>query len=328
MTIAPPRRLPQARTRRRSRADANAASYDDPVASLRVARRAASGPQAELADDVVDAIRALRAADVLRQRGTVLRTSGGFEICMDAETARAVCTLRPATGDAAYVIIYDDERGAGEANIRAAFVTPQGHLRIAFHRGGIRQRRRLRERAAASVADVIVDIQADVIPSFSGASVGGGLEPPTRARDEIQIQLERPGDQPGFADDVAALVAELEPDARTAAGHGRRHAGGGGRREQRRFFAAEPLDRRRTRGRRAAATDGRARHRDGRVRPGGRVCRGLPRVTIQPGEVLVTPGSSPAFVYVPTGPGLRRPARRRLRAVAPAAVGARRDDRA
>ena len=81
------------------------------------------------------------AADVLRQRGTVLRTSGGFEICMDAETARAVCTLRPATGDAAYVIIYDDERGAGEANIRAAFVTPQGHLRIAFHRGGVRQPR-------------------------------------------------------------------------------------------------------------------------------------------------------------------------------------------
>ena len=46
------------------------------------------------------------------------------------------CTLRPATGDAAYVITYDDPRGAGEANISAAFVTPQGHLRIAFHRGG------------------------------------------------------------------------------------------------------------------------------------------------------------------------------------------------
>ena len=52
------------------------------------------------------------------------------------DRASAVCTLRPAGGDAAYVISYDDARCAGEANIRVAFVTPQGHLRIAFHRGG------------------------------------------------------------------------------------------------------------------------------------------------------------------------------------------------
>ena len=44
-------------------------------------------PQAELADDVVDALRALRAADVLRQRGTALRTSGGYEVFFDARTA-------------------------------------------------------------------------------------------------------------------------------------------------------------------------------------------------------------------------------------------------
>ena len=46
--------------------------------------------------------------------------------------------MRPATGGAAYLITYDDHRGAGEANIRVAFVTPQGHLRVAFHRGGSR----------------------------------------------------------------------------------------------------------------------------------------------------------------------------------------------
>ena len=64
------------------------------LAVVRVAH-GPDGPQAELADDVVDALQALRAADVLRQRGTVLRTSGGFEICMDAETARAVCRFGP-----------------------------------------------------------------------------------------------------------------------------------------------------------------------------------------------------------------------------------------
>ena len=110
-------------------------AYDDPAQSF-AWLSAEGGPHAELADDVVDALRVLRAADVLRQRGTVLRTSGGFELSIDAGTARAVCTLRPAAGDAAYVISYDDPRCAGEANISAAFVTPQGHLRIAFHRGG------------------------------------------------------------------------------------------------------------------------------------------------------------------------------------------------
>ena len=135
------RRLPQADEPSPIPWEANTEAYADPSASF-AWLTAPGGPQAELADDVVDALRALRAADVLRQRGTVLRTSGGFEICMDAETARAVCTLRPASGDAAYVIIYDDERGAGEANIRVAFVTPQGHLRIAFHRGAFGSPRR------------------------------------------------------------------------------------------------------------------------------------------------------------------------------------------
>ena len=200
-------RLPQASDASPIPMNANANVYDDPAASF-AWLSARSGPQAELADDVVDAVRALRAADVLRQRGTVLRTSGGFEICMDAETARAVCTLRPAAGDAAYVIVYDDDRGAGEANIRVALVTPQGHLRIAFHRGAFGSVEAV-QRAARSVAGVIVDIQADVIPSLSGMSVGDELGAPTRSSSDVQIQLERPGDRPRFADDVAALVAQL-----------------------------------------------------------------------------------------------------------------------
>ena len=86
--------LPQASDASPLPMSANSDVYEDPAESYGWLA-APAGPQAELADDVVDALRALRAADVLRQRGTVLRTSGGFEICMDAETARAVCTLRP-----------------------------------------------------------------------------------------------------------------------------------------------------------------------------------------------------------------------------------------
>ena len=279
---------------------ANTERYDDPAQSF-AWLTAQSGPQAELADDVVDVLRALRAADVLRQRGTALRTSGGFEICMDAETAHAVCTLRPATGDAAYVIIYDDRRGAGEANVSAAFVTPQGHLRIAFHRGSFANEEAA-QLAAASVADVVDDIQADVIPSFGGVPVGGGLTAPSRSIDDVQIQLERPDDRPGFADDVLALVAAHDPAiarrlATVADTEGAAPA------EQGRFFAATPVDGAgpeadellRLMAEHGVATEG-------LDRPAAfaEACR----ATIQAGEILVVPGSSPSFVYVPTGPGL------------------------
>ncbi len=292
--------LPRAADTSPMPANANTDVYEDPSRSF-AWLAAQRGPHAELADDVVDVLRALRAADVLRQRGTVLRTSGGFEVCMDAETARAVCTLRPATGDAAYVIIYDDRRGAGEANISAAFVTPQGHLRIAFHRGGFGSEEAAR-RAAASVADVIDDIQADVIPSFGGVSVGNLLAAPTRSSDDMQIQLERPDDEPGFADDVLALVAALDPAiarrlATVADTEGAAPA------EQRRFFSAEPVDGAgpeaaellRQMAQHGVGTDGLD-----RAAAFAEACR----ATIRAGEVLVVPGSAPSFVYVPTGPGL------------------------
>ena len=293
-------RLPQASDTSPIPSGANTEAYADPTQSY-AWLAASSGAHAELADDAIDAVRALRAADVLRQRGTVLRTSGGFELCMDADTARAVCTLRPATGDAAYVITYDDDRGAGEANIRVAFVTPQGHLRIAFHRGGFATPEAAR-RAAASVADVVADIQADVIPSFGGTSLGGGLEQPSRAIEDVQIQLERPGDRPGFADEVASLVAARDPSLarrlKTVA-----DTEGAAPDEQRRFFAAEPVTGRgpdadallrnmAERGVETAACD-----RTAAFAEAG-------RATIRAGEVLVAPGSAPAFVYIPMGPGL------------------------
>ena len=187
------------------------------------------GPQDELADDAIDAMRVLRAADVLRQRGTVLRTSGGFEVCMDAETAHAVCTLRPATGDAAFVITYDDPRGAGEANISEARVTRRGHLRIGFHRGQFSSPEATR-RAVASTAGVVVDIEADVIPSFSRRQ-GRRRHDATEARtgQRCGSELERPADRPAFADEVAAEVVALRPALEPLHRDRRRHAVRGSR---------------------------------------------------------------------------------------------------
>jgi hypothetical protein len=118
----------------------------------------------------------------------------------------------------------------------------------------------------------------------------------------VQLQLERPGDRPGFADDVAALVAERDPTLAhrlvTVA-----DTEGAAPEEQRRFFGAVPVS-------------GAGREADellGLMAEHGVETTGLDRAaafaearlaTILPGEVLVAPGSPPSFVYVPTGAGL------------------------
>ena len=278
---------------------AQAGHYADPDAAY-AWLAAPDGPQAELADDVVDAIRALRAADVLRQRGTALRTSGGYEVCFDARTAHAVCTLRPADGSAAYLVTYDDHRGAGEANISVALVTPQGHLRVAFHRGGFADGEVAR-RAADSVAGAIIDIAADVIPSFGGLRARG-LPPPSRDIADARIQLERPADEPAFADAVARVVAALDP---SLAGRVEVAAGveGAAPEERARFYAGAPV----------GAGDPLAEEVIAQVAARGVATGGLDRsaafaevcrARLQPGEVLVTVGSPPSFVYIPMGPGL------------------------
>jgi hypothetical protein len=293
-------RLPAAGDRAPVRFDANTARYGD-TADTYAWLAAPDGPQAELADDAIDAMRVLRAADVLRQRGTVLRTSGGFEVCMDADTARAVCTLRPASGDAAYVITYDDSRGAGEANVREAVVTGRGHLRIAFHRGVFGNAEAM-ERAVASTSDVVVDIQSDVIPSCSGHSIGGGLTPPARHQDAIRIELERPDDGPPFADAVVARVARLHPELapRLVAVADTQSAD---RVERERFLAADLID-----GDGVAADDllRRLAERGAAVEDIDRTAAfaEVGRFSVRAGEVLVARGSAPSFVYVPMADGL------------------------
>lgn len=259
------------------------------------------GPQGQLADDAIDAVRVLRAADVLRQRGTALRTSGGYEVCFDARTARAVCTLRSATGDAAYVITYEDARGAGEANIRVAYVTSHGHLRIAFHHGAFGGGDEAAASAAASVGNAIIDIQADVLPSFDGAPARG-LPAPAVQPGGMRIQLEQPGDDPAFADAVAALLLALDP---ALAGRLEVVANleDASAEERARFLAAEPID---GAGALAAQIVERLDAHGGGTAGLDRstAFNEVVRATLRPRETLVAAGSSPSFAYVPMGPGL------------------------
>ena len=116
----------------------------------------------------------------------------------------------------------------------------------------------------------------------------------------MQIQLERPDDQPGFADDVRRWS---RPSTRLARRLARSPTPRARPDEQRRFFAAEPVD--------AAGPEAdellRQMAEHGVERTGldrGAAFAEACRATIQAGEVLVVPGSAPSFVYVPTGPGL------------------------
>ena len=51
------------------------------------------------AEDAIDATRLVRAADALRQRGTTLRTTAGYEIFIDGDTGAAVFALRTTGAD-------------------------------------------------------------------------------------------------------------------------------------------------------------------------------------------------------------------------------------
>lgn len=261
---------------------------------------AAVGPKADFVDDVIDAVRALRVADVLRQRGTALRTSGGFEVFFNSRTGRAVCTLRSADGHSAYVLTYDDHRGAGEANIKVARVTPRGDLRIAFHRGSFADSSAAR-RAAESIADAVLDIWADVIPAFR-AVTARGLVPPARAAEQMLLQLERPADDPAFADLVRDVVCAEAPEL-----SGRVHVvhdlEGATRVESARYELAEPVE----------PWGSSADEVVARLAEHGSDTSGMDRehaftevrlATVRAGEVLVEQGSFPAFVYVPLTPGL------------------------
>ena len=78
----------------------NARWYADPAADAFAWVDSPHPAHGALTTDAVDAVRLVRVADALRQRGSALRTAAGYEIFIDVETGQAVFSLRtrPATG--------------------------------------------------------------------------------------------------------------------------------------------------------------------------------------------------------------------------------------
>ena len=141
-----------------------------------------------LADDVIDAIRLLRAADALRQRGTTLRTSAGYEIFVDQRTGMAIYGLRTADRVRSFYLLVSGDIAAGEANLRAAELSADGRLTFTFHQGDFEDEHADRA-AARAAARVIADIWADVVPSFEGTDTALDMAAPSIASSDLSVVL-------------------------------------------------------------------------------------------------------------------------------------------
>jgi hypothetical protein len=279
----------------------NIGYYDDPMTEAYAWLVSGAVAHQRLVDDVIDAVRVLRAADALRQRGTSLRTAAGYEMFIAAATGSAVYALRNAANSELVLMRSDDEKSAGEANVRVGVVTERGHLRLAFHRGAFTGAEAC-ERAASATAVVVADIQADVLPTFAAARHATDLPRPTRGAAEMLVELERPADRPAFADEVATRLVSMHPelDGRVVVVA---DVEGAAPIERERYHRALPVTPGSARaveiieglgahGLRVGAVDAVAAFEDVRV------------AQLEAGEVLAEAGSPSAFVYAATEPGL------------------------
>ena len=178
----------------------NAEAYDWLTSQEQSARAFAS--------DVIDVIRALRCADALRQRGTVHKTSGGYEVFMSQQTGEAIYALRLGPDQLYLLELPGKPNNVGEANIASSELNRSGDLRISFHRGAYANPQAL-HRSASYTAYAINDFLDDIVDSFWRVPRmrDGALKTPA----EIQILLESCDDNPAFSELVRGQLAELNP---------------------------------------------------------------------------------------------------------------------
>lgn len=271
-----------------------AALYDDPERDAFAWLVDDAPAMADLAGDVVDAVRVLRAADALRQRGTTLRTSAGYELCVDRATGELVAGLRTADERMALLLRFENPIGAAEANLRGTWLTGDGRLAVGFYRGSFAVPG-VRERLVTVTADVVADIEADAIGSFSQA-IGPSVADRT-------IDLSPPPDDPSFAEAVAAAIAARHPHLRGSvrtvdaadeapAAPDVSWAAGGRRLEPHDPETTAMFARLAEHGLRSETIDPAA------------ALAGAHVVAVAPGTTVLQAGSAASLVVVPLGPGL------------------------
>ena len=170
----------------------------------------------DLVHDVIDTLRVLRAADALRQRGTMLKTSAAHEIMVDHQSANAVYALRSHDDTKLFFIESQDPISAGEANLAGSELDREGNLRVAFYRGNFAGDEAIR-RAAECAALIIDDMVADAVLSFTRDDApekrwaSETLAPAHKSAAEIEILVEGVEDNPHFAQLVCQELRRLNP---------------------------------------------------------------------------------------------------------------------
>jgi hypothetical protein len=253
-----------------------------------------------LVADAIDTLRALRTADALRQRGTVQKTSGGYEIFISQETGGAVYALRLGD-DQLYLLETNDPISAGEANIAGTELDRTGNLRISFHRGAFASEAAV-ARMAEAAAIVVQDIRVDVIESFHRAP-GDPFASGIKSAGTIETWLESTDDNPGFADLVFAALQRspasvstnisIVPSLQALPDH-----------ERNRYYTAAEIawgqDARRALLERMAHSGFSADTIDF-----SEAFRHVRLTRVQAGETLIEAGAPAGMVYVPLGDGFR-----------------------
>lgn len=238
-----------------------------------------------LVADALDTVRILRVADALRQRGTDLRTSAGFEVFVD-DTGDAVFHLASAAGDVSVQLRLDNPISVGEANITSALIEPSGDLRVVLHRGAFPAA--ARDQVANATARVIVDIALDVLDVFP-------LAP------DAVIKIERCRDDASFATEVQSQVAEQSAfGSRTIVVAS---LAASDEVERARYEAAAAVAWPSPQADKIWAALGSTGFRTEAV-DADRCFRDVRLAALAPGDVVIGEGQPATFVYVPTQPGL------------------------
>jgi hypothetical protein len=251
-----------------------------------------------LVRDVTDVLRALRCADALRQRGTVQKTSGGYEVFVSPQTGNALIALRLGNDKLYLLEIPDGSISVGEANIASSEFTVEGNIRLSFHRGAYDSDEAF-QRSVYATALTINDFLYDMVDSFWREKA----IPSLKTTKEIRVLLERTDDSPRFAELVHEHLRQFNPEIRdqiqiVPSLNNVSEA------ERLHYLKSKELDW--DFDRRQAFLE--------RMKQAGQKITNLDLVEgfrhvkithLQGGETLIEAGTPPAFVYVPLGDGLK-----------------------
>ncbi len=250
--------------------------------------------------DVTDTIRALRCADALRQRGTVQKTSGGYEVFVSPQTGNALFALRLGSGRLYLMEMPNAQNSVGEANLASSEFSADGNLRLSFHRGAYDNDEAL-HRSVHYTAFTVNDFLYDVVDSFwrNNSPSDGSI----KTSGDIRVLLESTDDNPRFTELLHEQLCQLNPELANQIDvvPSLRNAS---ELERERYLASREFD--------WSLEDRQALLE--RVRQAGQKITNLNPQTgfrhvrvidLRAGETLIEAGASAAFVYLPLGDGLR-----------------------